>query len=254
LGTGARPPAAHASTRLANLLLAVALAGCTSIGVHDQRLRQQIDFGARDDLALCLYLDEGISEDRARALIGEAWRDEAPLFGLDVRVASVVRWKRPAYTMGGIVDGLRREPLGPGCDRVLALIGRHLGDVLWGLLPLPEVLGAVNDETLTHGYVIAERATLNQLFMPPAAIIRHELYHLLGCDAHFQMGRCYAQIAALKRWKRERGSDFLPSWDLINQCLLPTRDAVNARLAAVLHAEAVPAVCERPFAGPKTAP
>jgi hypothetical protein len=220
-----------------SLLLVAALAGCTSMGFHDQNLRAQIDFGPPDSVALCLYLDEGISEERARALIAEAWREEAPLYGLEVRVAGVTRWKRPAFTKDGIMNALRYEPLTPGCDRIFALLGRHLGDVLWGVLPLPEVLGAVNDETLTHGYAIAQRGSLNQLFMPPADIIRHELYHLLGCGEHFDMRRCYEQVAALKRWKRDNRSDFFPAWDLINNRLMPTREAVNARLAAVVRAE-----------------
>ena len=37
----------------------------------------------------------------------------------------------------------------------MALIGRHAGDVAWGALQLPEVLGSVNDATSTHGFVVA---------------------------------------------------------------------------------------------------
>ena len=215
------------------LLALVPLAGCTSLGAHDQAALRQLDFGAKDTVALCLYLDEGISEARARALIDEAWRDEAPLYGLEVKVASVTRWRRPAFMMDGIIGALRREPLAPGCDRLLALIGRHLGDVVWGLL-LPEYLGAVDDETLTHGYVIARRVSLNQLFEPPRSVVRHELYHLLGCDEHFNMERCYQRIASLKRTKRALGSDFFPAWDLSNNVILVSREAVNARLRAVV--------------------
>ena len=93
------------------LLALVLLAGCTSLGAHDQAALRQLDFGAKDTVALCLYLDEGISEARARALIDEAWRDEAPLYGLEVKVASVTRWRRPAFMMDGIIGALRREPL-----------------------------------------------------------------------------------------------------------------------------------------------
>ena len=211
-------------------LCLVLLAGCTSVGIHSSSARAQLDFGAPDTVSLCLYLDEGISEEQARALIDEAWRDEAPLYGLEVKIASVTRWRRPAFTMDGIVDALRREPLLPGCDRILALIGRHLGDVVWGLL-LPEYLGAVNDETLTHGYVIAQRRSLNQLFEPPRSVVRHELYHLLGCEEHFAMEHCYQRIASLKRTKQALGSDFFPAWDMSNNVILVSREAVNALLA-----------------------
>lgn len=216
----------------------VLLAGCTSVGFHSGAARAQLDFGAADTVALCLYLDDGVSEEQARALVDDAWRDEGALYGLHMRVARVTRWQRPAFMMDGIIDALVREPLTPGCDRILALIGRHVGDVVWGVLGLPEVLGAVNDETLTHGYAIARRASLNQIFTSPTSIVRHEIYHLLGCDEHFNMKRCYAQIAALKRWKQVQRSDFFPAWDLANQRMLVSREAVNARLARVAEASA----------------
>ncbi|HEV8458735.1 MAG TPA: hypothetical protein VGR44_10610, partial [Methylomirabilota bacterium] len=50
---------------------------------------------------------------------------------------------------------------------------------------------------------------------------------------HFRMARCYEQIASLKRWKQAHGSDFFPAWDLVNQRMIVSRDAVNARLRAV---------------------
>ncbi len=218
---------------LAAGLLAVAAAGCTSVGFHSVAARAALDFGPPDTVALCLLLDDGISERQARALIDEAWREEGALYGLRVEVVQVARWPRPAFTMNGIIDALRRRPLAPGCDRVFALVGRNVGDFLWGLVGLPEVLGAVNDETLTHGYAVVGRVSLNQLLMSPSDVIQHEIYHLLGCDQHFRMQRCYEQIAALKRWKRQHGGDFFPGWDLINQRLLASREAVNARLRSV---------------------
>ena len=58
-------------------------------------------------------------------------------------------------------------PIPDECDRVLALISRNVGDVIWGLTALPEVLGEVNDETLTHGFVVGKMGSLNQLLMSP---------------------------------------------------------------------------------------
>jgi len=221
-------------------LLVFVLSGCTAVGFHSAVARAQHDFGVPDTVRLCLYLDEGISEDTARGLIEESWSEEAQLYGLHVTVASVTRWRRPAFTVDGILAALQREPLATGCDRVFALIGRHAGDVLWGLF-LPEVLGAVNDETLTHGYAVVQRATLNQILSSPTDVVRHELYHLLGCDAHFRMRRCYEQIARLKRWKQENRSDFFPAWDLLGQQLLVSREAVNARLKTVTQPASITA-------------
>lgn len=215
------------------VFLAALLAGCTSVGFHTKMALRQLDFGPPDTVALCLYLDDGISEERARALVEEAWRDDAPLYGLSVTVPMVRRWPRPAFTMDGIMDALRQEPLTPPCDRIMALIGRHAGDYVWGLLLLPEVLGAVNDESSTHSYAVVEWASLNQLLSPPGATVRHELYHLLGCDEHFNMPRCYEQIAELKHWRRAHQAEFFPAWDAITKRVLGSREAVNARLMSL---------------------
>jgi hypothetical protein len=200
-------------------------------------LRARIAFGAPDRVALCVLADEGISEERARELIDDAWREETSLYGLRVEVASVTAWRRPAFAADGIIQGLLREPLGPGCDRIFALVNRHAGDVVWGLL-LPEVLGAVNDETLTHGYAVVGRASLNQVFMPPVEVVRHELHHMVGCDAHFDMERCYRQIAMLKHRRQDHDADFFPAWDRINQRMLVSREAVRLRLEPLTNVSA----------------
>jgi len=124
-------------------------------------------------------------------------------------------------------------------------VNRHLGDIAWNLLQLPEILGAVNDDTLTHGYTVARRASLNQVFESPADVARHEIYHMLGCDEHFNMGRCYAQIAMLKRFKQARGDTFFPAWDSINKRIVATRSEVNARLPGA-SAQAVSALPPQP--------
>jgi hypothetical protein len=211
-------------------LIGIALSACTGMGLHSAPSRAGRDFGPPTTLALCLLVDEGISEAAARAMIDEAWGEEGRLYGLTIEVVSVSRWRRAGFTMDGIMNALLREPLGPRCDRLFALIGRHAGDVVWGLLGLPEVLGAVDDNTLTHGYAVVSRASLNQVFMSPTSVVRHELYHLLGCDEHFDMVSCYDRIAALKRRKQEAGTDFFPAWDAVNGRVLSSREAVNATL------------------------
>jgi hypothetical protein len=131
--------------------------------------------------------------------------------------------------MEGILQALRQERLDAPCDRIFAMVNRNLGDFLWGFVG-PEVLGAVNDETLTHGYAAARVGSFNQLVTSPLEVTRHEIYHLLGCGEHFDMTRCYDRIAQLKEWKRANGSDFFPAWDLENKQMLVSRDAVNERL------------------------
>lgn len=211
---------------------AVLLSACTSMGHHNHAAREHVEFGPPETVDVCLYVDDGISEEAGRKLVEESWRDEAPLYGVDVNVVQVKRWSRPAFHMEGILAALRQERLEAPCDRILGLIGRNLGDVLWSVVG-PEVLGAVNDETLTHGYTVARRASFNQLLMSPRDVTRHEIYHMLGCDVHFDMPHCYEQISRLKAYRRSTGGDFFPAWDLVNKQLIPTREAVNARLSEV---------------------
>jgi hypothetical protein len=230
---GARNASEWSTARAALLLSALALVqGCTSMGHHDHALREARDFGPRDSMKVCLYLDRGIDETEARGLLERAWRTEADLYALDVEVAQVHPWRRRAFGMEGILADLRRLPLEAPCDRVLALVGRNLGDFLWSFVG-PEVLGAVNDESLTHGYVVARRGSVNQVLVPPEEVARHEIYHLLGCGEHYDMPGCYAQIADLKASKRKSASDFFPAWDRIGKRMLQSRAEVNARIGEV---------------------
>lgn len=136
--------------------------------------------------------------------------------------------------------------LGPDCDRNLYFVGRNAGDFLWGdlaalALPLPEVLGEVDDATLTSGFVVATAISPNQLLLSPYSVTRHEIYHLLGCKQHFDMPACYAEIAALKRRKRELVADgffrrigeqpLYPTWDNLSDAMLVSRAAVNQVVA-----------------------
>jgi len=104
----------------------------------------------------------------------------------------------------------------------MAFLGRHPGDVLWGLF-LPQVLGAT---ALTHGYVVARAASLDQLVAPPARVLQHELYHLLGCEHGLTMSHCYRRIAELVD---ARHGEFFPVWSRSLQRIVGSREEV-ARL------------------------
>jgi len=214
-------------------VVTIALSACTSMGFHNVEARRRIDFGPPETLSLCLLVDDGITDTMARAIVDDAWREEGTIYNLRFNVVSVRPWRRPTFAMHGIWEALLREPLRGECDRVFALIGRHTGDVVWGLLGLPEVLGAVVEDTSTHGYAMIARASLNQLFMSPASVVRHEMYHLLGCHEHFNMAGCYTTIVAMKSRRRLGETDFFPAWDGVNNRLLVSRDAVNTRLQEI---------------------
>src|SRR3989442_4384203 len=139
---------------LALCVVTIALSACTSMGFHNVEARRRIDFGPPETLSLCLLVDDGITDTMARAIVDDAWREEGTIYNLRFNVVSVRPWRRPTFAMHGIWEALLREPLRGTCDRVFALIGRHTGDVVWGLLGLPEVLGAVVEDTSTHGYAM----------------------------------------------------------------------------------------------------
>lgn len=216
--------------RIVLAVLGLMLSACTTMGPQHAAVREQFEFGPPETLSICLYVDQGIGEEAGRALVENAWQDAAKLYAIDVKVVSVAQWSRPAFDMDGILADLRQKPLEAPCDRVLALVGRNFGDFLWGLVG-PEILGAVNTESLTHGYAVAKIASVGQVLNSPSEIIEHEIHHLLGCGEHSNMNACYQRIAELKRWKHEYGADFFPSWDMVNNRMIVSRVDVNARLA-----------------------
>ncbi len=230
------------------LLCLVGASGCffTSIGLEHDALLQSVDFGPPQTVRLCVFLDDGISPRKARQLLS-SWDSEAPKYGLAVEPVSFQPMARRGFFHGSIVKEVQAQILAADCDRKLYFVGRNAGDFLWGdlaalALPLPEVLGEVDDATLTSGFVVASAISPNQLLLSPYNVTRHELYHLLGCKQHFDMPACYREIAALKRRERQLTADgffrraheepFYPTWDNLSNDMLVTRAAVNEALAA----------------------
>ena len=143
----------HASLLLATL----ALAGCTSIGGLSAR-PTDVDLGGPAELRVCLLRDPAVSEARVAELM-TAWRAELAPLGITVSVPWTRVWPRPAFTGRGLGEAIVREPLEPGCDRLLAFIGRHAGDAAYAVaglfLSAPEIFGWVDNVTMTRGFVVA---------------------------------------------------------------------------------------------------
>lgn len=181
--------------------LAANLASCTSMGVDHPALRDSIDYGPPENVRLCVLLDNGITPSDANALL-ESWNGEAKIYNLYLQPVSYQNFPREGFFHTEILEQVSQVPLGKSCDRVLYFVNRNVGDVAYGLIStsvgVPEILGEVDDATLTHGYVVARRATLNQLVMSPSGVTQHELFHLLGCPKHFDMPDCYTRIHNLK--------------------------------------------------------
>lgn len=198
-------------TSIALVALVGCLAACTSVGARNPSSLSEMDFGPSQPLRLCVLLDQNVSEDRARELMAVIG-DELSQYGLEVSVPWIREWTRPALSSDGIVDDVWRRPLEAPCDRMVALVGRNFGDFLTGLLGF-EILGAVDEPTHTRAYVVAQSASLNQLFQTPSRVAVHEAYHLLGCHHGTDLTPCYRQILQLKEIaarNHEIGSDFFP--------------------------------------------
>lgn len=193
------------------IAVAACLAACTTVGTRNAGSFGEIDFGPRQSLRICVLLDQNVTEDRARELMAGI-SDELSQYGLEVSVPWIRPWVRPAFSSQGIVDDVWVRPLEAPCDRLMALVGRNFGDFLSGLFGF-EILGGVDEPTHTRAYVVAQSASLNQLFLPPSRVAVHEAYHLLGCHHGTDLTPCYRQIRELKEIaarNHEIGSDFFP--------------------------------------------
>ncbi len=228
------PRAASAAAKLAAAATALlAAAGCTTIGA-DTAERHRIDFGEPVTLEVCLLKHEEVAQDRADLFIAAVNREFAD-FGIEVTVPWTREWERPAFTVNGIMRDILARGVEPPCDRLMALVDRHAGDFLWGLL-LPEVLGAVDDLSHTRGYIVANFASLNQAFTSVELTAVHEFYHLVGCGHGISKSQCYHDIAALKA-SRPPGSDFVPGVGRDGKYLV-TREAANDAVQSYLAEQA----------------
>jgi hypothetical protein len=228
-GKGARDARPAAVRWLTASALVAALSACTTVGVHTKE-RASVDYGPSVQLRVCVLSAPKVTRERVDALILAVNREFEP-YAITVTMPWVRPWARPGFTVDSIVDDVIRRDLEAPCDRLVALVDRNAGDFLWGLV-MPEILGAVEENTHTHGYIVATAASLNQLVMDPSAATVHEFYHLLGCPHSLSMSKCYGIIAALKH-HADPGADFFPGITSSGS-YLQTRDAVNEALRAAV--------------------
>jgi hypothetical protein len=218
------------------LLFCFLLTGCmTSMGHDDPAALARTSFGSRQTVNMCVYLDDGVTATDAQNLL-QSWNDEAEKYNLFVNPVSYQHRKRSGFFYWEIMRDVESIPLKAPCDRVIYFANRSVGDFMYGLatiaIGVPEVLGYVDDQTLTHGFVYANVATPAQLLISPHNTTRHELYHLLGCGEHYNMPKCYEQISQLKT--AATGSDFFPTFENRQPLLLTTREQVNAKLGSAI--------------------
>lgn len=193
------------------------LAGCTSVGFHNTAMRQQLLENPAPPMTirLCAYLDDGISAEEAQALLDAAWNPDEEQVGVTWVISATYHVPRPAFMYPGLKAEIDTWDVPSGCDRVMLFVNRHAGDYLYGLLsiaaPMPEVLGYADDFSRSRGYVVARRSSVLQWWMTPASTLRHELYHMVGCEHGLSLGKCYQTIAEMRQKAGWLG--YVPGWD-----------------------------------------
>lgn len=214
--------------------LATLLCACTTVGMHTPA-RSKLDYGPPQTMRVCVLKADGVSQRRQDELI-HAVNKELSLYNIQVVVPWTRPWKRNDFTVYGMFgNDLSNRPLEAPCDRLVALSDRNIADFLWQFTMLPEVLGGVDEETHTHGMIVANVATENQLQLSPSAATVHEFYHLLGCPHAATLTHCYQRIADLKR-QAQQNPEFFPGVTQDGQFLV-TREAVNEVLQVVFAKE-----------------
>ncbi len=210
----------------------------TTIGRWDETKYAATDFGSWRSVNVCIYRDTGVPPERERQLLAgtiEEWKQ----YNVTVNFIDRGELPRRGFWHNELLDEIDAVPLTQSCDRVFWLVNRNAADYLYAngpafltlgtLLAMPEILGEVDDATMTHGWAIAYGDSFNTLLMSPAAALKHEFYHLIGsCPHRVTMDECYERIAELKHSQAQAG--WYPSVGINGQTFLD-REKANQVLA-----------------------
>lgn len=222
------------------LCLSLLLCSCwvTSVGFWDEQSYGAQDYGSWRTVHVCVYLDDGVSREQAANLMSDWTTKDAvgAYYRMDVVPEGFWRLPRRGFLHNAIMDEVAHIPLHGNCDRVFYFANHSAGDYLYANLPIvvgvfpPEVMGEVEDATMTHGFAFAEADSLVTGLMGTQHAVWHEFYHLLGsCPHSFTLKQCYARISMLKRMNSEDG--FYPSMNLPGNGVFLSRAEVNQTLA-----------------------
>ncbi|MDF3820198.1 hypothetical protein P3G55_09820 [Leptospira sp. 96542] len=196
--------------------------GCTTIGFHEPKIRNQMDFGQSKTFQVCTIFEPGISKEEISELFAY-WNEELSLYQLTAVSVNPTQMERPGFMGTSIIEYLNTLPLTKECDRILYLKGRTFGDMVFegfmlGLFSVTgiklEIHGAVETRTQTRGYIKAKySSTIQLLFTSPKSTLVHEGYHLLGCGHQLFMEECYIRIQETKRLADDPETDpsFFPN-------------------------------------------
>jgi len=221
------------------ILMGFACMGCfgTHIGMWDDEAFKSTDFGPPQTVHVSVYLDQGVTRDEAMDLMQTTIDEDSKYYNINVVPEGFGQLERPGFFHDQILQKVASIPLTGSCDRVFYFAHRNAGDYLYAAapvvtgVPLPEVLGEVDDATMTHGFAYAENDGINSLMMGgPSSVTRHEFYHLVGsCPHAWTMDQCYQRISSLKHLAQD-SDGFFPSMSEDAQHVFKTRGQVNVAL------------------------
>ncbi len=211
--------------KLLSLAMLVSISmGCTGFGIVTTPINNY-DFSYNQEIVFCTYKTKEVSKERVDSLMAEI-ADEYSEYNIVVRH----EWNKTIERTGSNSELFRyvtAKKLTAPCDRRLVFLNYTLYDNLLALLGI-DVLGAVETETMTNGYIFANYGlSINQLLLPPQHVVRHESLHLLGCEHDIDKSNCYEQIAGLRNQNSE---DFFPGYSAATREYLLTRENVNNQL------------------------
>jgi hypothetical protein len=199
--------------KIYHLFSIILFINCTTIGFHNKENLNTYTFSEEITYRLCIYKEESISENRVNSLINDLSK-ELELYNIKVDAKVISTYNRPAFTTKNIYLSISSLYLPANCDRLMIMLERNIFDFLLHLF-LPEVMGLVESETRTRGYIFADYLSVNILVGgTPSNILIHENYHFLGCNHHIIMNDCYKSIHEHRieaLYNIKRAIDFFPS-------------------------------------------
>ncbi|GBF41304.1 lipoprotein [Leptospira ellinghausenii] len=204
-----------------SLLFLLSLTTCTTVGFHQEKIRDSINFGEQASFRVCVVKETGIL-DKDVATLFENWNEELKLYQLKAVPKILFETERPGFYGTDILEYMMNMRMSDECDRLLYLKGRTWGDIVFEIVTLGifvgvglklELQGAVEGNTNTRGYIKAKYiSTIQLLFTSPNSTLVHEGYHLLGCGHQLFMKECYEKIRDVKLLLAdpERDPNFFP--------------------------------------------
>ncbi len=187
-------------------------ANCTTVGFHDDKVRKSIDFGEEQALNVCVFHEEGIDKSEV-AELEKDWAEELALYKIKLQFKKTKKVERFAFYGTDVLDQLRIYKLDSECDRIVYMVGRTWGDMVYEIVTLGiffgvgiklEIHGAVESYTNTRGFVKSKYVALLQLlFTSPSSTLVHEGYHLMGCPHMLWKDECYKIILEAKNKNRK---------------------------------------------------